>query len=70
MSNLLGASKETTIAGLFAGISLIAGQLYNLFDKDPTTLFDMTTVIAAVGMIIGFWRSRDNNRSSEDVGIK
>lgn len=70
MKNPLSGSKETTIAGLFAGISLIAGQLYNLFDKDATTLFDVTTVIAAVSMIIGFWRARDQNKSSEMVGIK
>jgi len=67
---LLGKSKETTIAGFFGGIAIIAGQLVNLLDKDPATIFDMTAVIGAVAMMIAFWRTRDNDKSSEDVGIK
>ncbi len=68
--NLLGASKETTIAGLFTGAALILGELAKLFDGDPATNIEVTTLVAAVGIIIAFFRARDNNRSSEDVGIK
>jgi len=67
---IMNGSKETTIAGLFAGVALIAGELSDLLDNDPATLFDITVVVAAVGMIVGFLRARDNNKSSEDVGLK
>ena len=63
-------SKETTIAGVFTGISLIAGQIANLLDDDPATTLEITVIAAAVGMIIGFWRSRVDNKSSESVGAK
>jgi len=61
-------SRETTIAGIFTGIALIAGQIANLLDKDPATTLEYTVIAAAIGMIIVGWRSRDNNRTSEDVG--
>ena len=63
-------SKETTIAGVFTGIALIAGQIANLLDKDPATTLEYTVIAAAIGMIVGFWRSRDDNKSSENVGAK
>lgn len=65
---LLGKSKETTIAGFFGGLAIIAGQISNLLDKDPATIFDMTAVIGAVAMMVAFWRARDNNKTSEQVG--
>ena len=63
-------SRETTIAGIFTGIALIFGQLANLLDKDPATTLEYTVIAAAIGMIIVGWRSRDNNRTSENVGLK
>ena len=63
-------SKETTIAGVFTGIALIAGQISNLLDDDPATVLEYTVIVAAIGMIVGFWRSRDNNKSSESVNAK
>jgi len=63
-------SKETTIAGVFTGLALIFGQMANLLDKDPGTTVEYTVIVAAVGMIVGFWRSRDDNKSSESVGAK
>lgn len=63
-------SKETTIAGVLAAIALIFGQAANLLDDDPTTTLEMSVVLAAIGIIIGFWRARDNNQSSEKVGAK
>jgi hypothetical protein len=70
MTNPLGTSKETTIAGLLGGIAIIAGQLQNLFDSDPATTCDMTLIAAALAMIVGFARARDNNKTSEAVGLK
>ena len=61
-------SRETTIAGIFTGIALIAGQIANLLDKDPATTLEYTVIAAAIGMIIVGWRSRDINKSSESVG--
>jgi len=68
--NLLGKSKETTLAGLFTGLALIAGELAKQFDGDPATNMEITTIVAAIGMIIAFWRARDNNKTSESVGAK
>ena len=61
-------SKETTIAGILTGLALILGQLANLVDKDPATTLEYSIIVAAIGMIIVGWRSRDNNKSSESVG--
>lgn len=68
--NLIGKSKETTLAGLFTGIALIAGEVAKLFDNDPNTNMEISIIVAAVGMVVAFWRARDNNKSSETVGAK
>ncbi len=68
--NVLNKSKETTLAGMMAAIALIFQQVANLLDDDPTTTMEISIVIAAIGIVIGFWRARDNNKSSETVGAK
>ena len=70
MKNPLGTSKQTTFGGLVLSLPLLLRQLANLIDGDPATVFDFTMVIAALGGLYALYRARDDNKSSEDVGIK
>lgn len=70
MPKILSGSKETTLGGLFTGLALILGELAKQFDNDPATNMEIAIIVASLGMIITFWRARDDNKSSEDVGIK
>lgn len=57
----LGISSILTALGL-------AGNLY--FDGDPKTMPDWNLVIPQILAGVGLVMARDNNKSSEDVGIK
>ena len=61
MKKLLGASKETTLYGLLTGLTLIFGEVAKQFDNDPATNIEIATIAAAVGMIVAFWRARDQS---------
>lgn len=63
-------SKETTIAGILAFISLASTQVGFLFDGISTTNPDWGLIIGALFTLIGFIRARDNNKNSESVGAK
>jgi uncharacterized membrane protein len=69
MKNLISSPRTTwaALAGIFA---LVFTQLGYIFDNDPATIVDFGAVIPQFLALIGVIFARDNNKSSEDVGIK
>lgn len=61
-------SKKTTIAGVALAVALcaLAGYLYH----DGASVEAIITLVAAVSAAAGGVFARDNDQSSEDVGIK
>jgi len=63
-------SWKTTVFGICAILTAVAGAVKLLVDNDPATNPDWTAVCAAVAAGIGLIAARDNNKSSESVGAK
>ena len=62
-------SWKTSAAGFLGGLAILAHQLSYLLDSDPATTFSLDAVFAALSVMgVGYF-SRDNNKSSEDVGV-
>jgi hypothetical protein len=64
------ASWKTTTAGIVAALSIILHQANAYLDTDPQTVFDLTQVIAAFGMLWMGISARDNNVTSEQAKAK
>lgn len=61
-------SWKTTVAGIAAGLGIIATQVAYIFDADPNTVFSLEAVLGALGVMgIGFF-ARDNGVTSEQAG--
>ena len=63
-------SWKTTVFGVCAILTAVAGAVKLLVNNDPATNPDWTAVCAAVAAGIGLIAARDNGVSSEDVGVK
>ena len=63
-------SWKTTVAGVAAIIAAIALAISHQFDSDPTTVADWSAVITALTAGVGLVLARDNDKSSEKVGVK
>jgi len=63
-------SWKTTATGLLAIVIAVATALKALWDNDPSTTPDWNAVAVAIMAGIGLLLARDNDKSSEDVGIK
>ena len=63
-------SWKTTVMGVCAILTALAGAVSLLADGDPATSPDWTAVCAAVAAGIGLIAARDNRVTSEDVGAK
>lgn len=67
-------SWKTTLYGILAALGVIAGQVMNLIDGDPTTVFSVeiliTTIITALGMFGLGSAARDRKVTSEEEGVK
>ncbi|MBN2209829.1 MAG: hypothetical protein JW709_00390 [Sedimentisphaerales bacterium] len=62
------ASWRTTLLGILGGLAIIIKQLIGAFDDDPATVFSLTEILAALGMLgLGIF-ARDNKVSSESAG--
>ncbi len=61
-------SWKTTAAGIAALLAVIATAIASQFDGDASTTAEWGAVVTAVFVALGFVASRDNDRSSEDVG--
>jgi hypothetical protein len=64
------ASWKTTAAGIVSALSIILHQANAYLDTDPKTVFDLTQVIAAFGMLWMGISARDNNVTSEQAKAK
>jgi hypothetical protein len=64
------ASWKTTTAGIVAALSIILHQANCYLDTDPNTVFDLTQVVAAFGMLWMGISARDNNVTSEQAKAK
>ena len=63
-------SWKTTTAGIGAILVAVGSALSSMFDNDPATVADWGAVVAAVIAGIGLLAARDNDKSSQDVGIR
>jgi uncharacterized membrane protein YhiD involved in acid resistance len=63
-------SWKTTTAGIGAILVAIGSALAAHFDGDASTVADWGAVIAAVIAGVGLLAARDNDKSSQDVGIR
>lgn len=63
-------SWKTTAAGVAAILTAIAGVLTGLSGDAGVAGIDWTSTIAAILAGVGLIASRDNNKSSEQVGAK
>ncbi len=64
------SSWKTTAAGIVAALSILVHQANAYLDTDPKTVFDITQVFAAVGMLWMGFSARDNNVTSEQAMAK
>lgn len=70
LSSLLdGTSWKTTLSGVCAIVTAVAAAVLAFVDDDPATKVEIATTIAAVMAGVGLIAARDNNKSSEDIGV-
>lgn len=67
---ILGSSKLTSGGAIGLLIAAVGGGLKAYFDGDPATEVDWNLIIIAILAAWNGFASRDNNRSSEDVGVR
>ena len=63
----MSASWRTTLFGAGGLIAVITSACQALFDGNPATNPDWTSVIGVVSVCIGLFFARDNKVSSEQV---
>lgn len=63
-------SWKTTVSGICAILAAVATAVSATFDNDPSTVANWTEVAAVASVGFGLLFARDNNVSSEQVGIK
>lgn len=68
--SLFNGSPLPKVAAAAAIVGAIAFAVKAQFDGDPTTEVDWKALYTAIAAGIGLLFARQNNASSEDVGIK
>ena len=63
-------SWKTTLAGIMTFVTLAWNQIQYAIDSDPLTNPEWSLVITGLIAMIGFFKARDNDVSSEDEGVK
>lgn len=67
---LNSTSWKTSAAGIAAIVVAVGGAVQLLTDGNPNTNPDYNALVAALAAGIGLLFSRDNDKSSEEVGVK
>jgi hypothetical protein len=67
---MLKGSWKTTLLGIGGALTVLGGALVAQFDNDPNTVIDFTTAFAQLAVSFGLIFARDNDKKSEDVGLK
>ena len=63
-------SWKTTTFGVLTILSALMNAAMAVLDGNAATNPDWTVVITAITAGVGLIAARDNNKSSEDVGVK
>lgn len=66
----LFSSPRTTWAAIIGLVTLVSVNLNYVFDGDPLTNVNWETFFPELLALVGVIFARDNNKSSEDVGLK
>jgi hypothetical protein len=66
-------SWKTTVCGVCGIVAAIAVGVKAVLDGDPNTSIDIGSIVTAIAVLapsIAAIFARDNDKSSEDVGVK
>jgi len=69
MNNAMKSSK-TTVAGVLAAALVIGQQILNGIDGIDETTMSWNVIAAQIAILYGFIMARDNDKSSDQVGVK
>jgi hypothetical protein len=67
---IIPASWRTTAIGVIAGLAIIFGELNNLLDNSPETVFDWQKLVAGLAALGIGWFARDKGVTSEQEQAK
>ena len=70
MNGNIFKSPKTTWAAILSFIAILATQVGYLLDADPATTINWQVIAAQVPIIWGLIVARDNDKTSEAVGVK
>ena len=63
-------SWKTTLTGVLQFITILSTQVGYALDSDPLTVINYSLIVASALTMIAFIKSRDNDVSSEDEGVR
>ena len=70
MEYLKHKSWKTSGTGLAVILIAVGTAITSITDNDPTTTIDIGSLVAACLAGFGLLFARDNNKSSEQIGVK
>jgi len=70
MEFLKHKSWKTSGTGLAVILIAVGTAITSITDNDPTTTIDIGSLVAALLAGFGLLFARDNNKSSEEIGVK
>lgn len=63
------SSPKTSASAILGFLVLLFTQIGYNFDADPATSIDFGVIFSGLLMAFGLLKARDNDKSSEDVGL-
>lgn len=64
----LNGSWQPKVMAIIGALTAIAGAIKALIDGDPATNPDWTVLFTTISMAVGLFTTRQDNKSSEQVG--